>query len=259
MTAFLKIDRCRICRLEFPWEYVPPVSLQSRPLAGTGVWRSTLVDGLCRACWQAAETERERRCRQERQRQRLIDALGGIKPYREFTFERFQVSVGNREAFDQARRFDPARDNLYLWGAGRVGKTHLGIAIARSCLERGGAIKLATPSQLVRQLRMKPPEEEQHAIDAFVRADVFLLDDFARGSDTPYARLVLQEILDARDFKGHGGLVVTSRYSPGALLRRLDDNAIPSRLNSMCRVIEVRGLDFGATKHPGGPVGRTIP
>src|SRR5712691_11701781 len=175
MTAFLKIDRCRSCRQETPWEWLPPVSLGGRPLAGTGVWRSALVDGRCPACWEAAEADRERIRRSERQRERLIELLGGIKPYREFTFERFQVTVGNRDAFERAKRFDPSKDNLYLSGSGRLGKTHLAIAIARTCFERGGVIKVATPSQLVRKLRMKPPEEEQQGIDSFVRADVFLL------------------------------------------------------------------------------------
>ena len=102
---------------------------------------------------------------------------------------------------------------------------------------------MATPSQLVRQLRMKPPHEEQQAIDGFVRADVFILDDFGRTIDTPYAQLVLQEILDARDFRDRGGLVVTSRYSPGALARRLNDDAIPARLAGTCRIVPMTGPD----------------
>jgi DNA replication protein DnaC len=259
MTAFLKIDRCKCCHQQIPWEWAPPINLAGKTLAGTGVWRSTLVDGLCPACRDAAEADRERRRRSERQRERLIELLGGIKPYRDFTFEHFQVTAGNREAFEQSSRFDPAKENLYVWGLGRVGKTHLGFAIARTCFERGGVIKQATPSQLVRHLRMRPPDEEQQAIDGFVRSAVFLLDDFGRTNDTPYARLVLQEILDARDFRGHGGLVVTSRYSPGAVARRLGDDGISARLAVMCRVIEIKGIDFRPLKPPAGPGGGSIP
>jgi DNA replication protein DnaC len=214
------------------------------------------VEGLCPACSETQAADRERNRRAERRRERLIELLGGTRPYREFTFERFQVAAGNREAFEQAKRFDPAKENLYLWGPGRVGKTHLGMAIARTCVERGAAIKVATPSRIVRQLRMKPPDEEQQAIDSFVRAEIFLLDDFGTGADTPYARLALQEILDARDFRDRGGLVVTSRYSPNAAARRLTDDAVPSRLASMCLVIEVKGPDFRMTKPPVGPLQR---
>jgi DNA replication protein DnaC len=243
MTAFLKIERCRACSAETPWEWSPPIVLGGKALAGTGVWRSPLVDGLCPRCWQAAETDRERIRQFQQQRQRLIDLLGGIKPYREFTFERFQVFAGNREAFERARRFDPLKDNLYLWGPGRFGKTHLGIGIARTCFERGGAVSLTTPLQLVRKLRMKPPEEEQRTIGDFVRADILLLDDFGMGYDTAYARLVLREILDARDFKGCGGLVVASRYRLGSPACRQNDDAIAARLAEMCRVVEIKGLD----------------
>jgi len=250
MTAFLKIDRCKACCQEIPWEWLPPVLLGGRPVAGTGVWRSALMDRLCSGCWERAEAEREGLRRSARQRDRLIELLGGIKPYREFTFERFRVCVSNRQAFEAAKGFDPSRENLYLWAAGRVGKTHLGIAIARACFERGGTIKLATPTQLVRQLRMKPPEEEQQVIDAFVRSEMFLLDDYGRANDTPYARLVLQEILDARDFQDRGGLIVTSRYSPNAVAHRLNDDAIPARLAAMCRVIEIKGPDFRAPRPP---------
>ncbi len=241
MTAFLKIDRCKACCQEIPWEWLPPVLLGGRPVAGTGVWRSALMDRLCSGCWERAEAEREGLRRSARQRDRLIELLGGIKPYREFTFERFRVCVSNRQAFEAAKGFDPSRENLYLWAAGRVGKTHLGIAIARACFERGGTIKLATPTQLVRQLRMKPPEEEQQAIDAFVRADTFLLDEYGRVNETAYGRLVLQEILDARSFRDRGGLVVTSRYSPLAVARRTGDDAIPARLAETCRIVPMAG------------------
>jgi hypothetical protein len=76
------------------------------------------------------------------------------------------------------------------------------------------------------------------------------LDDFGRSNDTPYARLVLQEILDARDFRDRGGLVVTSRYSPGAVACRLNDDTIPARLAAMCRVVEVKGSDHRAPRQP---------
>ena len=34
------------------------------------------------------------------------------------------------------------------------------------------------------------------------------------------------------------GLVVTSRYFPGELAQKLDDDAIPSRLAGMCQIVE---------------------
>jgi DNA replication protein DnaC len=251
MTAFLKIDRCKACHQEIPWEWVPPVNLCGRPLAGTGVWRSALVDGLCTKC---AETI-EGRCQQERRaqtlREQFICLLGGVKPYRKYTFDQFQVTAGNKAAFEQAKCFNPSNDNLYLWGPCGVGKTHLAVAILRRCFARGGSIALVTPFQLVRKLRMRAPEEEQRSIDAFIRVKALALDDLGVGSsETPYARQILQEILDGRDFSGRGGLVVTSQYSLNTLARRLTDRAVISRLVGLCRVVEIKGADHRAVRRP---------
>lgn len=96
---------------------------------------------------------------------------------------------------------------------------------------------------------MKPPEEEQQAIDRLVEADVLVVDELGNG-ESAYGRLILQEILDARDFADRGGLIVTSQFSVSALARRWNERSIPSRLAGMCRVVEVRG---------GSPTGRAAP
>jgi DNA replication protein DnaC len=243
VTALLKIDRCDSCREETPWDWVPPVLLGGRALAGTGVWQSALLDGLCARCAQAREAGRIRERRVRALREEFIRLLGGVKPYRDFTLERFQVTPGNSIAFQHAKQFDPSKDNLYLWGTGGVGKTHLAVAVLRQWFGRGASIALVTPFQLIRKLRMKTPEEEQQTLDTFVRARVFVLDDLGTGSDTPYGRQVLQEILDARDFKDRRGLIVTSKYSPTRLAQNLNDSPIPSRLAGMCDLLELNGVD----------------
>jgi DNA replication protein DnaC len=243
MTAFLKIDRCKSCRQETPWEWVPPIRLTGKPLAGTGVWRSRLINDICPPCFQEIEAERVRQRRHAAMQAALLQLLGGPKPYREFTLDRYSVTSGNELAVQKAKQFDSARQNLYLWGPSGVGKTHLAYGTARTCFERGVSVAAVRASQLTRKLRMKTPEEEQQGIDGFVRVGVLLLDDVGVGADTPYARQVLQEILDGRDFADRGGLVVTSRYSLRGLAARLNDDAIPSRLAAMCQTVEVKGPD----------------
>jgi DNA replication protein DnaC len=90
---------------------------------------------------------------------------------------------------------------------------------------------------------MKDPEQEQTAVDEFVRVEVLVFDDLGSGSDTTYSRQILQEILDGRDFKDRGGLVITSKYSLSGLAQKLNDDTIPSRLAGMCRVVELKGPD----------------
>ena len=176
-------------------------------------------------------------------RLRLIALGGGEKPYRQFRFESYEVTLANQVAFTSARCFNPGRDNLYLWGACGVGKTHLSFAIARIMCERGHSVEFLKPPQLMRKVRLKDPDEEQRIIDRFIRAEVFVLDDIGIGNDTAYARQIFQEILDGRDFAYRAGLVVTSKYSLGGLAAKLDDDTISSRLAGMCSVIQVGGTD----------------
>jgi DNA replication protein DnaC len=243
MSAFLKIDRCKACGRDTPWEWVPPILLLGKPMAGTGVWRSTLTEGRCAPCHQVIESERYQARHAERLRERLIRLLGGVKPFREFTLERYKVTPGNQSASALVKAFNPAKDNLYLWGLPGVGKTHLAYAAARRAFCQDRSAEITTLPRLIRKLRMKPPDEEQHLIDGFVCADVLVLDDLGIGHDTVYARQVLREILDARSYRDRGGLIVTSLYPLSALAVRLSDRAIPSRLAGMCRVVEIRESD----------------
>jgi DNA replication protein DnaC len=252
MTAFLKIDRCLGCQQQKPWEWVPPILLAGKTLAGTAVWRSQLTNGLCPVCYAIKEANREKERRAYGLRDELIRLLGGEKPYREFTFDRFRICPGNRVALEAAQRFDCARDNLYLWGACGVGKTHLAYAAARSCFEQGHSMMVVTPPQLSRKVRMKDPDQEQAAIDRFVQVQVLVLDDLGMGHETAFARQILQEILTGRDFGDRAGLVVTSSYSLGALAERLGEDTIPSRLAGMCQVLEIKGFDHRLNSHGSG-------
>ena len=161
---------------------------------------------------------------------RLVRLGGGEKPYRDFRFDNFSIEPENAEALGLARAFNADRDNLYLWGACGVGKTHLAFAIARAACEAGRTVEFLKPPQLLRRIRMRDPDEEQREIDRIARADVLVLDDLGIGNDTLFARQVFQEILDARTFSYRAGLVVTSKYSLGALASKLDDDTISSRL-----------------------------
>jgi DNA replication protein DnaC len=243
MTAFLKIDECKHCNRSLPWEWVPAVLLGGKPLAGTSVWRSQLIDGQCPKCLVAADAERAREQHTQALRSQLIHLLGGEKPYREFTFERYDVTTGNQLAYDRCKQLDPASDNLYLWGPCGVGKTHLAWALARRCFEEALSVSILRPGHLVRRVRMKEPEKEQMAIEELVAADVLVLDDLGIGHETTYSRQILQEILDGRDHTDQAGLVVTSGHSLDNLAARLQDDAIPSRLAGLCQVIEIRGMD----------------
>jgi DNA replication protein DnaC len=199
------------------------------------------------------EAERQKAERALAIRAGLIQLLGGEKPYREFTFERYRVTEGNRLAYQRSKHLNPATENLYLWGPCGVGKTHLAYAAARRAFEERLSVSILFASQVSRKVRMKEPAGEQAAIDELARADVLVLDDLGTGSDTAFSRQVLQEILDARDFSDRAGLVVTSPYSLDDLANKLAADAIPSRLAGMCSVVEIRGADIRLTMRKESP------
>lgn len=239
MTAFLKIDRCAGCGRDFPWEWVPPIAVAGKALAGTGVWRSGLVGGLCGDCSDARAQEARHIVSRVRQHARLVSLLGGPRPEREFRLERFDGSGGNDGALERARKFDSERDNLYLFGPCGSGKTHLACAIAGRAFQAGRSAVVTTPARLVRSVRMKPPEEEQRAIDVAAGAQVLVLDGF-RSGESPFARQLLEEILDARYYRDTGGLVVTARCPLVQLMRIAPDDGVVARLARMCQAVELR-------------------
>ena len=249
MTAFLKIDACKTCHRSLPWEWVPAVPLGGKTLAGTGVWRSQLTGGVCQGCLAALESERQKALCVLAMRRELVQLLGGEKPYREFTFERFEITPGNQLAYERSKNFNPATDNLYLWGPCGVGKTHLAHAIARTCFEQTHSAAILLSSHLSRKVRMKDPEKEQAAIDEFVRVEALVLDDLGMGNETAFSKQVFQEILDGRDFNDRAGLVVTSKYSLSDLAEKLTDDTIASRLAGMCQVVKISGDDHRLKWH----------
>jgi DNA replication protein DnaC len=243
MTAFLKIDNCNACRRPLPWEWVPAVLLNRKPMAGTGVWRSQLIDGRCPACQSDLETRRQKEQRAIMLRTEMIELMGGEKPHREFTFERYRVTPENRLSFERCTHFDPVRENLYLRGPCGVGKTHLAYAVARRLFVENASVAIVRAYQISRKVRMKGIDREQEALDELIEVRVLVLDDLGIGSYTPYSRQLLQEILDGRDFADRGGLIVTSPYSLGDLAIKLSDDTIASRLAGMCRILAVQGVD----------------
>ena len=242
VTAFLRIDRCQSCGDERPWEWIPPVVIGAQTLAGTGVWRGTLVSGWCPRCVQAKEQAAQRDAR-EAARATEFARLFGVRAAREFTLEGYRSAAGTRVAFERISAFDPSRENLYLWGPPGVGKTHLAVAAAQRAHARSLSVSVFTPAQLIRRLRMRAPDEEQQVIDRCIHADVLLIDEFGTGADSPYFRQIFQEIVDGRNSRDRGGLLLTSLLSVATYRGRTGDIANASRLQGICAVIEVRGMD----------------
>ncbi len=196
--------------------------------------------GLC--SWCRGEAEREK-AEKERRLQRLISALGGPKAYRDFTFEKFQETPGNREALERAKAFNPKSENLYLWGPCGAGKTHLATAAARAFADDKGSAQVLKPPQLMRLIRSLDAPQEEAELRHIARLPVFVLDDLGIGRATEFALQILYEIVDLREMSLRNGLIVTSNLSLQDLAERLKDDRLSSRLAGLCRVVKIDGED----------------
>lgn len=184
---------------------------------------------MCPDCEAATKAQNE-----ARDREKDIKRLGGIKAYEMFTLALYD----NKKAIDLCSGFPTS--NLFLWGPAGTGKTHLATAIIRS-YSQGRVIK---PQYINRKCRgKKDGEEEQASIDKFIYWPYLVIDELGVGSKTDFNFSTLYEIVEGRDMNRVNGLIVTSNLSLSALAERLGDDRIPSRLNGMCKIIEISGID----------------
>ena len=183
------------------------------------------------------------------------------------TFGNLTVNDTNREAYGRILAFDPAKDNLYLFGGCGVGKTTLANLLFEKWSERldepwgyrdrlsGEFIKVGVNKRskmvswpkLCREIRahVKDAALESSTIETYSRETLLVIDDLGVGHDTEYSSKILWEILDGR--RG-GGLIITSNFNLGQLAERMGSDRVASRIAGLCDVVEVPGNDFRLMK-----------
>ena len=163
-----------------------------------------------------------------------VGRLGGLKAVEQFTLERYT----NKSAIDACKEYP--KKSLFIWGAAGTGKTHLATALVRK--HNGSVVK---PQTIFRSCRgLKDGEEEQKAINKYVKMPFLVIDDLGIGRDTEFSFSVLYEIIEGRDMSCIAGLIITSNLSMADLSARLGDDRITSRIIGMSKVIELTGKDW---------------
>jgi DNA replication protein DnaC len=117
-----------------------------------------------------------------------------------------------------------------------VGKTHAAFAVGAQAVEAGATVEAWTTITLLSAMR---PDGDPDALPHAMAADLLVLDDLGRESDSEWTRQQLHSILDARLANGRRTVVTTnlrdeqmeSRYG-APLVDRLVDDAV---------IVEVRG------------------
>lgn len=138
-------------------------------------------------------------------------------------------------ARDYAQTFDIAlqtgRGGAFCGPPG-TGKTHLGMALLRHVIEKGGTGLYCTVMGMLGRIRSTYNREadktEQQAIDAHVRPDLLVVDEVGRSLDTNYEVAQFFRVLDLRYQQMKPTILVSNL--PGAKLREFLGDAVTDRL-----------------------------
>jgi DNA replication protein DnaC len=169
---------------------------------------------------------------------RLDDCLkfAGLTPlHRElYTFSSFEITPGNKRAFDLCVGFSQGKSEHYfltLMGGCGLGKTHLAIAAIIEIMEKCGD-KVCFYSQterLLDMLRSKFNNNTENDHDTFEiwfnfvkNIRYLVLDDLGAQHDTHWAQAKLEELVDYRYFYQKATIFTTN----------LSINEMPARIGS---------------------------
>ncbi len=130
---------------------------------------------------------------------------------------------------DYANAFTPSAPSLLLLGATGTGKTHLSLAIAKRVTEQGYNVIYGSIHPLLRKLESEHfGRSEGDSENQLIGCDLLILDDLGMEFDTPFNRVCLYNILNARVLEGKPTIISTN-LSHSAIAGRYGDQ-IASRI-----------------------------
>jgi DNA replication protein DnaC len=117
-----------------------------------------------------------------------------------------------------------------------VGKTHAAYAVGRHAVDEGATVEAWPVIELLSAMR---PEGDSSALPNAVAADLLILDDIGRESDSEWTRQQLHQILDARLVNGRR-TVITTNLTYDAMVARYTDPLV-DRLCDDAVIVKVEG------------------
>lgn len=128
-----------------------------------------------------------------------------------------------------AREFTPNAPSLLLLGATGTGKTHLSLAIAKQVTEQGYNVIYGSIQPLLRKLESEHfGRAEGDSETQLIDCDLLILDDLGMEFDSPFNRVCLYNILNARLLEGKPTIISTN-LGHSAIAERYGDQ-IASRI-----------------------------
>lgn len=235
--------------------YREPIVLFDHIAVFSNIW--VFNDLHCPACKEKIKKEEQERRIEfmeeqkreiKREREFNLKKILGIKGYEECTFENF-TGKQNNDAFEVCTQFDPAIENLYLWGPAGVGKTHLAISIMREFFTFNGNAIYKKHASLNRVFQGLKSDEYEEKLALYTTTAVLVMDDLGTGKQTEFADQVLYEILDGRIMNYQHGMVITSNLSLSDLAEKFGDDRLTSRIAGNFKIVKCEGEDYRIRKN----------
>lgn len=220
-------------------------------------------------------------CQRVRAKGNRLKAIGIPSRYRNCTLENFEM-VGDpnvthesvRRAYRLSRNFvdnyPAVEGGLLFMGRPGIGKTHLATGIIKKIvLEKGANARWCDFSELLAEVKRRYAGNtfDEHVIlNPLMNTEVLLLDDLGSMKIRDWTLDLLSQVINHR-YVNKRLLIATTNYvdepprAPegitefGRKEETLEDRIGPrlrSRLNEMCKIVPMRGLDFRETKYQPG-------
>jgi DNA replication protein DnaC len=141
--------------------------------------------------------------RKEKRRQQLRE-MSNLDAYRSNSFKTFNPRVpGVQEAFQVCVEYARDPDGwLLLVGPNGCGKTHLAVAVANQCLDRGAVVFFSVVPDLLDHLRAAFAPDASEVYDQLFakmrEAEVLVLDDLGTQQSSPWANEKLFQLFNYR-------------------------------------------------------------
>jgi len=198
---------------------------------------------LCPECHKEEQLEADKEA--QRKAQRSLVAQQSFRPgFEEFTFDAYRPN-GNRRAYDRCRLYvDTFRAaggrGLALQGGVGLGKTHLGVSVAR-CVP--GAYVINTV-ELLDEIRKSfaPDGQPTKTYQKCCEAPLLVLDDMGKAKPTEWVLERLYQLVNYR-IENQLPIILTTNDDPQAWDARWTP-AIADRIRGACDLIEFTGLSY---------------
>lgn len=143
-------------------------------------------------------------------------------------------------------KFEHAEDrNLFIYGPVGTGKTHLAVAAAKKLMLDLHSVRFYSVPRLLMEIRMSMRKENFNEL-AFVekmgKFDYLILDDMGAQKTTEWSVEILYLIIDERERRGGGGLIVTSNLQLDEIGQRVSER-LASRIGHKAMIVKMGGRD----------------